>query len=94
MASATCPGLLLEAVEEVEIRLRKNNVRWKTDSLEYVGYEFRGFGGQLRVSRKKLQAFKDRIWKSSSRKRGVSMKKRFAEFRLTPLVGSGISNSM
>lgn len=58
----------------------KSSIR-KTEGLEYVGYEFRGFGGQFRVSRKKLDAFKDRASEIFRRKRGVSMKKRFAEFR-------------
>ncbi|GAA4469525.1 group II intron reverse transcriptase/maturase [Novipirellula rosea] len=53
----------------------------KTQELEYVGYEFRGFGGQFRVSRKKLDAFKRRVSEIFRRNRGVSMKKRFAEFR-------------
>ena len=35
----------------------KSSIR-KTDGLEYVGYEFRGFSGQIRVSKKKLAAFK------------------------------------
>ncbi|WP_261344229.1 reverse transcriptase domain-containing protein [Stieleria varia] len=38
----------------------KSNIR-KTDGLDYVGYEFRGFGGQTRVSEKKLLAFKKRV---------------------------------
>ena len=58
----------------------KSSIR-KTDTLEYVGYEFRGFGGQLRVSRKKLKAFKDRVSEIFRRNRGVSMKQRYAEFR-------------
>ena len=35
----------------------KSSIR-TTDGLEYVGYEFRGFSGQIRVSKKKLAAFK------------------------------------
>jgi retron-type reverse transcriptase len=58
----------------------KSSIR-KTEGLQYVGYEFRGFGGQFRVSRKKLDAFKERVSEIFRRKRGVSMKKRFAEFR-------------
>jgi RNA-directed DNA polymerase len=58
----------------------KSRVR-ATDSLEYVGYEFRGYGGQIRVSRRKLDAFKRRASEIFRRKRGVSMKKRYAEFR-------------
>ena len=49
--------------------------------LEFVGYEFRGYGGQLRVSRKKLDAFKLRVCEIFRRKRGVSMRSRFAEYR-------------
>jgi RNA-directed DNA polymerase len=59
----------------------KSSVR-KADGLEFVGYEFRGFGGQIRVSRKKLDAFKQRASEIFRRNRGVSMKKRYAEFRV------------
>jgi RNA-directed DNA polymerase len=58
----------------------KSSIR-KTDGLEFVGYEFRGYGGQIRVSRKKLDAFKQRVSEIFLRKRGVSMAKRYAEFR-------------
>ena len=58
----------------------KSSIR-NTDGLELVGYEFRGFGGQIRVSRKKLDAFKLRVSEILRRKRGVSMKQRYAEFR-------------
>ncbi len=53
----------------------------KTDGLEYVGYEFRGFGGQIRVSAKKLAAFKRRASEIFRKNRGVSMQSRYAEFR-------------
>ncbi|TWU22867.1 Group II intron, maturase-specific domain [Novipirellula galeiformis] len=53
----------------------------KTQVLEYVGYEFRGYGGPFRVSRKKLDAFKRSVSEIFRRNRGISMKKRFAEFR-------------
>ena len=53
----------------------------QTDGLVFVGYEFRGYGGQIRISRKKLETFKKRASEIFRRKRGVSMKKRFAEFR-------------
>jgi RNA-directed DNA polymerase len=62
------------------VNTTKSSIR-KTDGLEYVGYEFRGYGGQIRVSRKKLAAFKDRAKEIFRRNRGTSMKKRFAEFR-------------
>lgn len=58
----------------------KSSIR-KTDGLEFVGYEFRGLGGQIRVSGKKLDAFKFRVSQILRRKRGVSMKQRYAEFR-------------
>jgi RNA-directed DNA polymerase len=58
----------------------KSSIR-KTAGLEYVGYEFRGFGGQIRVSKKKLDAFKKRASAIFRRNRGVSMKSRYAEFR-------------
>ncbi len=58
----------------------KSSIR-KTDGLEYVGYEFRGYGGQIRISGKKLVAFKRRASEIFRRKRGVSMKQRYAEFR-------------
>ena len=58
----------------------KSSIR-RADGLEFVGYEFRGYGGQLRVSRKKLDAFKQRASEIFRRKRGVSMKQRYAEFR-------------
>ena len=58
----------------------KSSIR-QTDALEYVGYEFRGFGGQIRASQKKLDAFKTRASEIFRRNRGVSMKSRYAEFR-------------
>lgn len=58
----------------------KSSIR-KTDGLEYVGYEFRGYGGQIRVSAKKLDTFKKRIAEIFRKSRGVSMKSRYAEFR-------------
>ena len=58
----------------------KSSIR-KTDELEYVGYEFRGFSGQIRVSRKKLVAFKQRATEILRRNRGISMQTRFNAFR-------------
>jgi len=58
----------------------KSSIR-KTDGLEYVGYEFGGYGGQIRVSSKKVAAFKQRVSEIFRRNRGRSMKSRFAEFR-------------
>ena len=58
----------------------KSSIR-KADGLEYVGYEFRGFGGKIRVSRKKLDAFQRRVKEIFRRNRGKSMKQRYAEYR-------------
>jgi RNA-directed DNA polymerase len=53
----------------------------KAEGLECVGYEFRGYGGQIRVSRKKLDTFKERASDIFRKNRGVSIKSRYAEFR-------------
>ena len=58
----------------------KSSIR-KTDGLEYVGHEFRGFSGQIRISAKKLSAFKQRVSEIFRRNLGHSMDSRFAEFR-------------
>ena len=58
----------------------KSSIR-KCDGLEYVGYEFRGFGGKIRVSRKKLDAFKRRAKEIFRRNRGKSMRQRYSEYR-------------
>jgi len=58
----------------------KSSIRY-CDGLEFVGYEFRGYGGQVRVSRKKLEAFKRRVSEIFRRNRGRSMKSRYAEYR-------------
>lgn len=58
----------------------KSRIR-KADGLEYVGYEFRGYSGQIRVSEKKLDAFKRRVSEIFRKSRGVSMKSRYAEYR-------------
>ena len=58
----------------------KSSIR-KTNGLEYVGYEFRGFSGQIRVSKKKLAAFKQRATEILRRNRGISMRTRLNEFR-------------
>ena len=58
----------------------KSSIR-TTDGLEYVGYEFRGLGGQIRVSPKKLAAFKQRATEILRRNRGISMRARLNAFR-------------
>jgi RNA-directed DNA polymerase len=58
----------------------KSSIR-STDGLECVGYELRGYGGQIRVSKKKLDAFKRRVSEIFRRNRGRSMKSRYVEYR-------------
>jgi RNA-directed DNA polymerase len=52
-----------------------------TDGVEFLGFIFRGYGGQLRVSPKKIKKFKDRIREITRRNRGVSMQTRLLELR-------------
>ncbi len=58
----------------------KSSIR-TTDGLEYLGYEFRGLSGQIRMSRKKLAAFRQRATEILRRNRGISMRTRLNEFR-------------
>ena len=48
---------------------------------EFLGYNFRGFGGRFEVSAKNLRKFKDRVKEITRRKRGVSITRRFGELR-------------
>ncbi len=52
-----------------------------TDGVEFLGFIFRGYGGQIRVSSKKIKKFKIRIREITRRNRGVSMKARIVELR-------------
>ncbi len=50
----------------------KSRVR-KADGLEFLGYQFTGYGGQMRVSSKNLDKFKDRVRELTRRSCGISM---------------------
>lgn len=52
-----------------------------TDGVEFLGFIFRGYGGQIRVSPKKVKKFKDRVREITRRNRGVSMRARLVELR-------------
>ena len=52
-----------------------------TDGVEFLGFIFRGYGGQIRVSPKKIKKFKVRIREITRRNRGVSMQARIVELR-------------
>ena len=70
----------------------------RTDAVEFVGFVFAGYGGQIRVSQKNVTKFKDRVREITRRNRGVSMRHRYQElrryfqgwvgyFRLVPIKG-------
>jgi RNA-directed DNA polymerase len=44
-----------------------------TDGLEFLGYQFTGYGGQMRVSPKNLDKFKQRVRELTRRSCGISM---------------------
>ena len=50
-----------------------------TDGVEFVGFVFVGYGGQIRVSPKNVRKFKDRVREITRRNRGVSMSHRCRE---------------
>jgi len=52
-----------------------------TDGVEFLGFIFRGYGGQIRVGPEKIKKFKDRVREITRRKRGVSMRTRLVELR-------------
>jgi RNA-directed DNA polymerase len=47
----------------------------------FVGFIFLGYGGQIRVSPKNFQKFKDRVREITRRNRSVSMTQRYRELR-------------
>ena len=53
----------------------------KTAGVEFLGFAFEGYGGQIRVSPKNSKKFKDRVREITRRNRGVSMSHRFTELR-------------
>ena len=52
-----------------------------TNGVEFVGFIFTGYGGQIRVSPKNIKKFKDRVKEITRRKRGVSIASRYKELR-------------
>ena len=50
-----------------------------TKGVEFLGYQFHGFGGQIRVSNKNVQKFQRRAKEITRRNRGVSMSSRLRE---------------
>lgn len=52
-----------------------------TAGVEFLGFVFEGYGGQIRVSLKNVTKFKDRVREITRRNRGVSMPHRYRELR-------------
>lgn len=81
------PAIIDQALFEiVRVRMDENLKRQKsrtcsTDGVEFLGFIFNGYGGQIRVSPKKIKKFKDRVREITRRNRGVSMRARVVELR-------------
>ena len=52
-----------------------------TDGVEFLGFIFTGYGGQIRISPKNIKKFKKRVREITRRQRGVSMASRYQELR-------------
>ena len=50
-----------------------------TDGVEFLGFRFTGYGGQIRVSPKNVTKFKQRVREITRRTRGISMTRRLQE---------------
>ncbi len=53
----------------------------RTEGVEFLGFAFEGWGGQIRVSPKNERKFRDRVKEITRRNRGVAMRHRFTELR-------------
>jgi RNA-directed DNA polymerase len=65
---------------KLEVNHQKSRI-CSTNEVDYLGFVFLGFGGQIRVSPKKIVKFKDRVREITRRNRGVSMQSRYEELR-------------
>ena len=62
------------------VNRQKSRVR-STDGVEFLGFVFRGYGGQIRVAKKNLDKFRSRVREITRRNRGVSFSHRCVELR-------------
>jgi RNA-directed DNA polymerase len=62
------------------VNRQKSSIR-NTNGVEFLGVQFVGYGGQIRVSPKNIRTFKDRVREITRRNRGVSMRQRYLELR-------------
>ena len=51
------------------------------EGVEFLGFLFQRYGGQIRVSPKNIRKFEDRVRQITRRNRGVSMPRRYHELR-------------
>jgi len=73
-------GRYLTRKLKLVVNRQKSGIR-STNGVEFLGFQFVGYGGQIRVSPKNLRKFKDRVREITRRKRGVSIRQRFQELR-------------
>jgi RNA-directed DNA polymerase len=60
---------------------RQKSRTCSTDGVEFLGFVFTGYGGQIRVSPKNIKKLKDRVREITRRKWGVSLSHRYQELR-------------
>jgi hypothetical protein len=61
------------AIKQGQIHNDKKSCVRRTDGLEFLGYQFTGFGGQMRVSPKNLDKFRQRVRELTRRRVSISM---------------------
>ena len=61
---------------------RQKSCTCSTDGVEFLGYQFHGYGGQIRVSPKNIKRFKQRSRELLNRNRGMSTRKRLYELTM------------
>jgi len=73
-------GRYLTRKLKLVVNRQKSSIR-STDGVEFLGFQFRGYGGQIRVGPKNIRKFKDRVRDITRRNRGVSMSQRHLKLR-------------
>lgn len=58
---------------------RQKSCICNADGVEFLGFIFNGYGGQIRISPKNIKKFKDRVREITCRSRGISMSRRLLE---------------
>lgn len=61
---------------------RQKSSTCSTEGVEFLGYQFHGYGGQIRVSPKNIKKFKQRSRELLNRNRGISTRKRLYELTM------------